>query len=69
MTEQTPDHAAKRAPFWTLARRRWLYGVAIALVPLAVTYGLVTAEVATALVVLSGAVLGVSGVALKHPTK
>lgn len=69
MPDQTPDHAAERAPFWTLKRRRWGYGVAVALVPIAVAYGLVTAEVGTSLIVLAGAVLGVSGLALKHPTE
>lgn len=69
MTDQTPDHAASRAPFWTLARRRWAYGVATALVPVATIYGLVTAEQGAALVVLAGAVLGVTGLALTHPTE
>lgn len=60
---------SRRAPFWTLARRRWAYGVVTALVPVAVIYGLVTAEQAAALLVLAGAALGVAGLALAHPTQ
>lgn len=69
MPEKTPDHAAERAPFWTLARRRWAYGIATALVPVATIYGLVTPDQGAALVVLAGAVLGVTGLALSHPTE
>lgn len=69
MTENTPDHAEPRKPWWTLARRRWAYGVAIALVPLAVSLGLVTQDMAVSLVTLAAAVLGVSGLALANPTE
>lgn len=69
MPDQTPDHAAARAPFWTLKRRRWAYGIATALVPVATVYGLVSPEQSAALVALAGAVLGVTGLALTHPTE
>lgn len=67
-TSNTPDHAAPRRKFWTLARRRWAYGIAVAAAPLAVLYGLVTAEQSAAMLVLAAAVLGMGGLALQNPT-
>lgn len=69
MPDQTPDHAAERKPIVTLKARRYIYGIAVALVPVAITYGLVTADQAGAMLVLVAAVLSVSGTALAHPTK
>lgn len=66
---RTPDHAAPRPRLLTLKRRRYLYGVIMALVPVAVLYGIVTAEAAAALLMLAAAVLGIGGVALANPTK
>lgn len=53
----------------TLAQRRWMYGIAAALVPVLLTYGLVSEQQAGPLLGLAAAVLGVTGVALKHPTE
>lgn len=58
-----------RGSWWTLKRRRWLYGVATALVPVATVYGLTTDAQAAPLLALAGALLGVTGLALANPTE
>lgn len=58
-----------RGTWWTLTRRRWAYGIATALAPVAVSYGLVSGEQAAPLIALAGAVLGVTGLALAHPAR
>ncbi|MFV0315501.1 MAG: hypothetical protein ACK5O2_00870 [Microthrixaceae bacterium] len=55
-------------PFWTLQRRRYLYSVAIAAVPLASAYGLITDDLVPPVIALAGAVLATGGTALGHPT-
>ena len=52
----------------TLRNRRYLYGIAVAAVPVAVVYGLATADQMAPLLGLAAAVLGVGGVALANPT-
>lgn len=70
MTTPTPAKRdrSKRGTWWTLKRRRWAYGIALALAAAAVSFGLVTGEQAAALVAVGGAVLGVTGLALANPT-
>ncbi len=60
-------HAGKPR-FWTLRRRRYLYGIAVAAVPLVLSRGWATPAEAVQLLALSAAVLGVAGTALAHPT-
>ena len=60
---------SSRGSWWTLKRRRWLYGVATALVPVATVYGLTTEAQNAALLALAGALLGVTGLALANPTE
>lgn len=68
MTDQTPKHGARlRKP--TLAERRWIYGVLLAVGGVALKYGLVDGEQLTALLALAGALLGVGALALANPTK
>lgn len=51
-----------------LKTRRYVYGIALAAVPLLIVYGLITAEVAPLWVAMAGAVL-VPGLALANPTE
>lgn len=60
---------SRRGTWWTLARRRWAYGVIAAAGALAATYGVVTTEQVAAWLVLGGALLGVTGLALANPTE
>lgn len=70
MTTPTPKRdRSKRGTWWTLARRRWAYGIAIALVPLAASIGLITQDLVVPLIALAAAVLGISGLALANPTE
>lgn len=69
MPENTPDHAAPRPKRWTLKRRRYAYGVATALVPVLVVYGLAAPEHVAPLLGLAGALLGVTGLAFSNPTE
>lgn len=56
--------------FWTAERRAWLYKVAVALVPLCVSVGLVTGDVAQLVLNVIAALLGVGagGMALANVT-
>jgi len=56
--------------FWTAERRAWLYKVAVALVPLCVSVGLVTGDVAQLILNVIAALLGVGagGMALANVT-
>lgn len=58
----------RRGTWWTLKRRRWAYGIAAALVPVALAFGIATGEQLAALLTLAAAVLGVGGLALANPT-
>lgn len=50
MSIPTPKRdRTKRGTWWTLPRRRWAYGVAAAVVPVAVTFGLLTGDQAAPL--------------------
>lgn len=59
----------KNNEFLTLATRRWLYGIAVAVAGVLAVYGVMTAEQIGAVLGLAAAVLGVSTLALAHPTK
>lgn len=52
------------AKFWTAKRRTWLYSIMVALVPVLVTIGTVTPELATQLLNVAAAILAVSGGAM-----
>lgn len=56
--------------FWTAERRAWLYKIAVALVPLLVSIGIVTGDVAQLILNVLAAILGVgaSGMALVNVT-
>jgi hypothetical protein len=56
--------------FWTAKRRTWLYSIMVALVPVLVTVGTLTTELATQLLNVAAAVLAVGGgaMALNHIT-
>lgn len=69
MTQDTRmSRRDRRGTWWTLKRRRWAYGVAISLVPVAIAFGIGTEQQLTALVGMAAAVLGVTGLALANPT-
>lgn len=57
-----------RGTWWSLTRRRWAYGVAVAAGGVAVAAGLVTEQLLGPLLVLAGALLGVTGLAVANPT-
>lgn len=65
MTTNNPD--GKKPKFWTLARRRWAYGVLAAAGVLALAYGITTTEQLAAWLTLGGALLGVTSLAAAHP--
>ena len=56
--------------FWTAERRAWLYKVAVAAVPLCVSVGIVTGDLAQLVLNVVAAVLGVGagGMALANVT-
>lgn len=56
--------------WWTAERRAWLYKVAVAAVPLCISVGLVTGDMAQLILNVLAAVLGVSatGMALTRVT-
>lgn len=56
--------------FWTAERRGWLYKVAVAAVPLLVSVGIVTGDMAQLVLNVIAAILGVSasGMALVNVT-
>lgn len=56
--------------FWTAERRAWVYKVAVALVPLCVSIGIVTGDIAQLVLNVIAAVLGVGagGMALANVT-
>jgi len=56
--------------FWTAERRAWVYKVAVAAVPLCVSIGIVTGDVAQLVLNVLAAVLGVGagGMALANVT-
>lgn len=58
------------AKWWTAERRAWLYKIAVAAVPLCVSIGLVTGDIAQLVLNVLAAVLGVSatGMALTNVT-
>ena len=47
--------------FWTMKRRMWLYASMVSLMPLLITAGTVTGEVAGMILNSLGVILGVSG--------
>lgn len=56
--------------WWTAERRSWLYKIAVAAVPLCVSVGIVTGDIAQLVLNVLAAVLGVSatGMALTNVT-
>jgi len=56
--------------FWTAKRRTWLYSIMVALVPVLVTLGTLTPELATQFLNVVAAILAVGGgaMALNHIT-
>lgn len=56
--------------FWTAKRRTWLYSIMVALVPVLVTLGTLTPELATQFLNVAAAILAVGGgaMALNHIT-
>jgi len=56
--------------WWTAERRAWLYKVAVAAVPLCISIGLITGDMAQLILNVLAAVLGVSagGMALTNVT-
>jgi uncharacterized membrane protein len=56
--------------FWTSARRRWLYQVAVAAVPLMIAIGFLTEDIAQLVLNVLAAILGVGAgtMALTHLT-
>lgn len=62
-----PKHAQtpERLTWLTPDVRRWLYGIATALVPILVIYGLIESETAPMWIALVASVLG-TGTALAH---
>lgn len=68
MTSNTKRDRTSRGSWWTLQRRRYFYGIAVAAGAVATSLGLLTGETVAALLVLAAAVLGVSGMALANPT-
>ena len=50
--------------FSTAARRQWLYGIVIAVVPLLVTLGVLTGDVAQNVLTIAAAVIAISAPAL-----
>lgn len=58
----------RRGTFWTLTRRRWAYGVALASVPVAAAFGIGTANQHVAIIGLAAAVLGIGTLALRNPS-
>lgn len=69
MTTNTPARRDRtnRRKWWTLKRRRWAFGVAIAAVPVAAAFEIGTNAQHVALIGLAAAVLGVSTLALANP--
>ena len=47
--------------FWNMRRRAWLYGVMVSLMPILITAGTVTGELAGMILNAAGVFLGVSG--------
>ncbi|WP_024357260.1 hypothetical protein [Leucobacter chironomi] len=60
---------SQRGTWWTLARRRWAYGVLVAAGGVALTYGLMTPDQIGSMLVLGAALLSVTGLAVAHPTR
>lgn len=60
---------SERGTWWTLKRRRWAYGVAVAAGGVAVAFGLITEAMLASVLVLAGALLGVAGLAVANPTE
>lgn len=58
----------QRTPILTLARRRWAYAVLVAAGGVALIYGFASTEEIAAWLVLGAALLGVTGIAVTHPT-
>ena len=65
----TPKHAAPKPKRFTLKRRRYLYGVALAVGAVALSFGLIAEEQVAPLLGLAAALLGVTGTALANPTE
>jgi len=59
-----------KADFWTAEKRAWLYKVAVSAVPLMISIGLITGDIAQLILNVLAAVLGVSasGMALTNLT-
>lgn len=64
----TPD-AHPVVPWLTPPRRAWLYRVVVALVALAVIYGVVSGEEAAAWIAAAAAVIGSGTAAMHTPTR
>ncbi|AUV61437.1 holin [Pontimonas phage phiPsal1] len=58
------DHELFSKTFWTAARRRWLYQVAVAAVPLMIAIGFLTPDIAQLVLNALAAVLGVGAGAM-----
>lgn len=65
----TRDRSKRGRGKLTLKQRRWLYGIALASVPVFLTFGIGTEEQLTAMLGLAAAVLGIGTAALAHPTE
>ncbi len=59
---------SNRGTWWTLKRRRWAYGVAVAAASVLVSFDWISGDQSVAVLGLAGAVLGVAGLALANPT-
>lgn len=49
------------AGFWNSARRAWVYGIIVALVPLLVAVGTITGDIAQLILNVAAAILAVGG--------
>lgn len=63
------EHRAAAGPWLTPARRRWLYLILTAAVPLLITYGVLTETTAPLWVSLGAAILGTGTAAAHTPSE
>lgn len=62
-------HKTLNTKWWTLKRRRWAYGILVAVGQAIVIHGIATTEQAASYITLGGAILGIGTMALANPTK